>query len=163
MAGRLTTRAARAGDLDRLERLEQAVFPGDRLSRRSLRRYIGAPTTRLLVADGARGALSGYALIAFRQGSTLARLYSIAVDHAAAGTGLGRALLADAETAARTRGCRALRLEVRADNARAITLYARNGYVRFGEIDDYYEDGAAALRFEKTLVRAKTPSRRASA
>ena len=160
MAGRLRTRAARAGDLDHLERLERAVFAGDRLSRRSLRRYIDAPTTRLLVADGPRGALSGYALIAFRQGSTLARLYSIAVDRAAAGAGLGRALLAAAEAAARTRGCRALRLEVRADNARAITLYARNGYIRFGEIDDYYEDGAAALRFEKALAtRAATPHR----
>jgi ribosomal protein S18 acetylase RimI-like enzyme len=150
VAGGLT-RAAEARDLDGLERLENAVFPGDRLSRRSLRRYIDAPTTELLVADGRRDTLAGYALVAFRKGSTLARLYSIAVDEAASGSGIGRVLLAAAEDAAQDRKCRALRLEVRSDNARAITLYERNGYVRFGEIDDYYEDGAAALRFEKAL------------
>ena len=151
MAARLTPRPARLGDLDDLEALENAVFPGDRLSRRSLRRYIEAPTTRLLVVDGHAGALAGYSLVAFRSGSALARLYSIAVGTAAAGEGVGRALLAGAEREAAHRGCRALRLEVRVDNTRAIALYERNGYIRFGELSDYYDDGATALRLEKTL------------
>ena len=43
-------------------------------------------------------------------------------------------------------------LEVRADNARAITLYDERGYVKFATIPDYYEDGASALRYEKRLL-----------
>ena len=44
-----------------------------------------------------------------------------------------------------------LRLEVREDNARAIHIYEQNGYRRIGREPDYYEDGATALRYEKTL------------
>jgi ribosomal protein S18 acetylase RimI-like enzyme len=44
-----------------------------------------------------------------------------------------------------------LRLEVRIDNKRAIALYEKNGYARFDEIEDYYEDGATAVRMEKGL------------
>ena len=44
-----------------------------------------------------------------------------------------------------------LRLEVREDNARAIRIYEQNGYRRIGREPDYYEDGATALRYEKTL------------
>ena len=34
---------------------------------------------------------------------------------------------------------------------RATDLYERLGYRRFGRIEDYYQDGAAALRLEKPL------------
>ena len=68
-----------------------------------------------------------------------------------AGRGLGGHLLAAAERLAHKRGADRLRLEVRADNKAAIRLYARSGYVRFARIDDYYEDGQAALRYEKPL------------
>jgi hypothetical protein len=44
-----------------------------------------------------------------------------------------------------------LRLEVREDNLRAIGIYEKAGFRRIGRETDYYEDGAPALRFEKTL------------
>jgi ribosomal protein S18 acetylase RimI-like enzyme len=47
-----------------------------------------------------------------------------------------------------------LRLEVRYDNASAIALYEKMGYRQFGQYERYYEDGAAALRFEKRLDSA---------
>jgi ribosomal protein S18 acetylase RimI-like enzyme len=62
--------------------------------------------------------------------------------------------MAACERAARKRGCETLRLEVRADNAGAIGLYEKLGYERFGRYENYYEDGAPALRFDKPLVRA---------
>ena len=89
-----------------------------------------------------------------RAGSTVARLYSIAVAAAARGQGIGERLLADAERQARRAGAAVLRLEVRPDNAGAIRLYVRRGYARIGTYRDYYADGADALRFEKTLRRA---------
>lgn len=143
---------ARPEDLDALLALEEAAFPGDRMSRRALARNIGSPSLCFLVArDGKR--LIGHALVAFRAGSTLGRLYSLAVWPSQTGQGLGRKLLAAAERRARARGANRLRLEVRADNEAAIRLYDRAGYRLFARVPDYYEDGQAALRYEKTLTQ----------
>ncbi len=147
---RLKPQLAKLSDLDALETLENKIFQGDRLSRRSLRYYISTRTAILRVVKQ-HGTLAGYSLVAFRTSSSLARLYSIAVDEAFAGQGVGRLLLTTCERDAQKNSCRALRLEVRIDNTRAIALYERSGYTRFDEIEDYYEDGATALRFEKTL------------
>lgn len=143
-------RPAEPGDLDALEALENAVFSADQLSRRSLRYYIGAPNAAFLVLE-AEGTIAGDALLSFRRNSTLGRLYSIAVSPGQVGRGFGRLLLAAAEKAVRDRSGRALRLEVRSDNGPAIRLYRQAGYREFGQYPDYYEDGTAALRFEKDL------------
>lgn len=145
-------RVARARDLEALLALEHSSFSGDRLSARSLRAHLGSPRAWLGVA--VRGeALMGSALVFFRAGSACARLYSIAVARAARGMGVGLGLLRAAERAARARGARSLRLEVRCDNAAAIALYLREAYRPTGTRTRYYEDGADALRFEKALVR----------
>lgn len=156
---RIRVRAARESDLDALLELEARIFTTDRLSRRGLRRLMKSPSAALLVAD--RGGAVGYALILFRSTSVIGRLYSILVDPRAAGRGIGRALLAAAEKAARARNAAAMRLEVNERNRRAIRLYEKAGYRRFGRYETYYEDGAPALRYEKPLVRrpARTRSR----
>ena len=120
---------------------------------------IKSPSAALLVAD--RGGPAGYALVLFRSNSVIGRLYSILVDPRAARRGIGRALLAAAEKAARARKAAAMRLEVNERNRRAIRLYEKAGYHRFGRYDAYYEDGAPALRYEKPLARraARTQSR----
>ena len=146
----IAIRFAGQSDLDALDRLERAAFTGDRVSRRSLRSFI-ARGDRLLVAVDADG-LAGYALATWRKGGRAARLYSIAVDPLKAGRGVGRALLAAVETLAVEQGCEVLRLEVKEENRRAIALYERLGYRRFGRYEDYYEDGAAALRLQKRLI-----------
>jgi ribosomal protein S18 acetylase RimI-like enzyme len=48
-----------------------------------------------------------------------------------------------------------MRLEVNERNRRAIRLYEKAGYHRFGRYDAYYEDGAPALRYEKPLARTR--------
>ncbi|UDL93331.1 GNAT family N-acetyltransferase [Lichenihabitans sp. PAMC28606] len=144
-------REARPDDLDALERLELAAFQSDRLSRRSLRYFIAAPTTYVPVAEH-EAVVAGYAMIGFRAGSALGRIFSLAVDPDFGRLGIGRALLAACEERARKRGSRAVRLEVRADNSAAIALYEALAYRRFGSEPDYYEDGATALRFEKSLA-----------
>jgi [ribosomal protein S18]-alanine N-acetyltransferase len=147
--GSLSIRPARGSDLDAIEALEERSFATDRLTRRSLRRHIRAQR-RLLVAEDVAG-LAGYALVFSRKGSSVARLYSIAVDRRMHGRGVGRALLGACEALAIKSGLRILRLEVRADNRRAIVLYERWGYRCFGRYEDYYTDGAPALRFEKVV------------
>jgi [ribosomal protein S18]-alanine N-acetyltransferase len=152
----ISIRAAKLGDLDAILSLERAVFATDRLSRRSLRAFIADPHRPLRVAILDK-AVAGYGLVALRKGSAAARLYSLAVDPRLARRGVGRVLMAACERFAIAHGRSALRLEVRRDNAPAIALYERLGYLPFGQYDEYYADGAPALRFAKSLTakRAK--------
>ncbi|HEX2255582.1 MAG TPA: GNAT family N-acetyltransferase [Afifellaceae bacterium] len=150
-AGELVLRPATAADLDSLAALEKTAFEGDRLTRRRLRALTAGPSARLVVAERG-GRVVGYALLLLRRGSMVARLYSIAVAAAEAGRGTGRRLMAFAEAAARSAGAETLRLEVRADNDRAIPLYTSMGYAAIGERPHYYEDGMTALRYQKSLL-----------
>ena len=143
-------RPACANDVDALVSMENAVFETDRLSRRALRRLIASPSATVLIAEMA-GAVAAYCILLFRTNSAVARLYSLAVTSQHAGRGLGRALLGAAEQDAVLRGRRLLRLEVRADNARAVALYQKAGFRLIGNTPGYYGDGMSALRMEKDL------------
>jgi [ribosomal protein S18]-alanine N-acetyltransferase len=151
-------RRAKPRDMDALMDLEHRVFATDRLSRRSLRHLLHAPTAEVLVAD-ADGRFAGTAIVLFRAGSRLARLYSVAVAPHMGGRGIAALLLDAAEDRARARKCRAIRLEVHETNHRAISRYHKSGYREFGRHPAYYEDGGDALRFEKPIVR-ETPGPR---
>jgi ribosomal protein S18 acetylase RimI-like enzyme len=145
-------RAAEPGDLDALVELENRVFSTDRLSRRSLRRFLGSNSAVVLVAQKEHGSLAGTAIVLFRPRAAVARLYSIAVAPDMGGRGVAPMLLAAAEEVARRRGCSAVRLEVHVTNHPAIARYRKSGYREFGRQAAYYEDGGDALRFEKRLV-----------
>ncbi|BBF91634.1 ribosomal protein S18-alanine N-acetyltransferase [Blastochloris tepida] len=151
-----TIRPAHLDDLDALAALETRVFATDRLSRRSFRHFLTEDRDELLVAEQ-EGGVVGYALVIFRRGTALGRLYSIAVAPEAAGHGIGRALLQAAEAAAEARDCLFLRLEVREDNATAIALYRASGYRQIARVADYYEDHEPALRLEKRLLAEVAP------
>jgi ribosomal protein S18 acetylase RimI-like enzyme len=146
-------RKAERGDVDALAALEHRVFATDRLSRRSLQRFLKSPSADVIVAQDDTG-LAGNAIVLFRPRSLIARLYSIAVAPAMGGRGVGAMLLAAAEAAALARGCRAIRLEVHVTNHAAIARYRKSGYREFGRLRRYYEDGGDALRFEKRLDAA---------
>ncbi|HEY9147762.1 MAG TPA: GNAT family N-acetyltransferase/peptidase C39 family protein [Gammaproteobacteria bacterium] len=149
-------RKATIRDLDALVALENRSFETDRLSRRSFRHLLTKANAVTLIAEE-QGALAGYATVLFNAGTSLARLYSIAVDEAYKGRGLGRELVAAAEQAALDGECVVLRLEVRRDNSASLALFRRLGYREFGTLHDYYEDHMAALRFEKELVPHLSP------
>ncbi len=146
----LTLRPAGVDDLSALVELENRCFDHDRLSRRNFQWMLTRAHASLTVAEGDGGVL-GYALVLFHEGTSLARLYSIAIDPRARGIGLGQKLLDRAEAAARDNDRAYLRLEVRPDNRGAIALYERNGYRPFATVRDYYEDHSEALRFEKRI------------
>lgn len=139
-------------DLPALLELENQCFEHDRLTPRSFQWMISRAHASLLVAQGDAGLL-GYALLLFHRGTSLARLYSIAISHLARGRGLGRQLLEQAEQKAVEHDCAYLRLEVRPDNSSAIALYESAGYRRFAQVSDYYEDHSAALRYEKRVLK----------
>lgn len=149
-------RPATPEDIDALVAIENLCFETDRLSRRSFRHMITKAHAALLL-DEEVGAVRGYVLLLFNAGTSLARMYSIAVHPEFRSRGIGRQLMIAAEQAALAQDCVTLRLEVRMDNASSIALYESMGYRRFGFYDDYYEDHMDALRYEKRLVPSLRP------
>jgi len=109
----------------------------------------GGRTRFLLARLG--DAPAGYAAISLRRGSLIARLYSLAVNPDARGKGVAAALVQGAQRLAAEAGCTALRLEVRASNTAARGLYEREKFRLRGRRDAYYEDGEAALLYERAI------------
>ena len=147
----MRVRRAAASDLDDLLELEQRSFSSDRLSRAQYRRHLDSDSALVLVASANHRHFLGSAVLFFRKGNAVARLYSLATQPEARGQGVGAALLEAAVDVARRRNCRALRLEVRTDNTAAIALYEREGFHRIGRYVKYYQDGADAWRYERAL------------
>src|ERR1700761_5701689 len=134
-------RRAEVSDLDDLVTLEESSFATDRLSRAQYRRHLDSESAQVLVASANHRNFLGTAVVFFRKGTHVARLYSIATKTEARGKGVGSALLEAAEQLAVRRGCTVLRLEVRMDNDDALRLYERLGYKRIGHYERYYGDG----------------------
>lgn len=144
-------RRAELSDLDDLVALEESSFATDRLSRTQYRRHLDSESAQVLVASANHRNFLGTAVVFFRKGTQVARLYSIATKSEARGKGVGSALLEAAEQLALKRGRSSLRLEVRTDNDDALRLYERLGYQRIGRYARYYGDGTDAWRYEKVL------------
>ncbi|MBA3070214.1 MAG: GNAT family N-acetyltransferase [Hyphomonas sp.] len=143
-------REAGPGDLAALVALEAGFPEVDRFDRRTWRRLLAGQTIALVHESDSR--IDASAVLLFRQGSDIARLYSISVDPAARGQGLGARLLSACEEQARARGSARLRLEVRPTNKSAHRLYDAAGYRVIARLESYYPDGEAALRMEKLLI-----------
>lgn len=144
-------RPAQLSEVDQLMAIENSCFETDRLSRRSFRHFLTKGRAALLVAVEGELVI-GYVLVLFHRGTSLARLYSIAVLNAYRTAGVARALVKAGENAAVGFGCITLRLEVRVDNQPSISLFESMGYQQFGRYLKYYEDQADALRLEKRLL-----------
>lgn len=142
-------RTATEADLPALLELE-AEFPGDRISRRGLRRLLRAPSARVRVI-GTPGTMDAALILLSRRGTRVARIYSLVVAPPGRGRGLAQALVRDAEQHAGARGLTRLRLEVRADNHPARRFYEKLGYREIARLPGYYEDGADGLRLERRL------------
>jgi len=155
-AGSPVIRPATPGDLDALVALETACFESDRISRRQFNYLLKKGNASILVAD-LDGMLAGDLVLLYSRATSVARLYSIAVDERMRGKGIARTLMQAAEREAWDHQRAYLRLEVRKDNHAAIRLYQSLGYRRLGEHPDYYDDHMDAWRFEKSLAPGLHP------
>lgn len=144
-------RQATLDDLPALLDIENHCFNTDRLSRRSFRHLLTRGNAVTLLEEEAKRS-RGYVLLLFSRGTSMARLYSIAVHPDFARHKIGDRLLEAAEAAALEHDCVSMRLEVRRDNPPSLKLFHRHGYRQFKEVLDYYEDHMDALRFEKRLT-----------
>ena len=154
----LVFRDAEKRDIKQLVAIENRCFSQDRLSARSFHWMLEKGHADIILAEQDNIPV-GYALLLYRKGTSLARLYSFAVLPEYRGGGIGAALLKTAEQRVREYDCVYLRLEVRPDNTGAIALYKRLGYRQFDIKEDYYEDHSEALCFEKRIIYPHPVSR----
>lgn len=155
----LMNRTATLEDIDALVALEQQCFDDDRISRRQFRHMLTRANAAVLLEERA-GQIVGDVVVLFSRATSVARLYSLAVAADMRGQGVAKSLMHAAEQVAWSKHRAYMRLEVRKDNTAAISLYERHGYRRFGEWLDYYDDHAAAWRYEKSLSPELHPSLR---
>lgn len=153
----VSVRPALLADVDALVRIERSSFETDRLSARRFRYLLSKANALTLVAVGPDGFQVGYVMVLFSRGTSLARLYSIAVEPSMRGMGIGEQLLQAAEAGAREHDAACMRLEVRVDDPHAQSFYRSHGYRQFAVHHHYYEDRADALRMEKSLALRPDP------
>lgn len=143
-------RPATLADVDSLWIIETSCFGSDQLSRRSFKWMIEKANALLLVAEQ-QHVILGYVLLLYARGTSLARIYSLAVLPEYRQQKVAGKLMQEAEHAALAAGRSFIRLEVRVDNPTAIMLYTKLGYHQFDIVSDYYADHANALRMMKVL------------
>ena len=99
------------------------------------------PTARVFLALAGEEAV-GVAVCFVGFSTFLARpllnVHDLAVRPGRRGAGIGRALLAAVESAAREMGCGRITLEVRADNDRAKALYRKTGFAPGEPITEFW-------------------------
>lgn len=134
-------RAGRLEDVERLAALETRAhaFPWSRAQIRDclIARYDCWLCELPAEGEGVQETIAGYAIVS--RVLDEASLLTLCVDPSWQGRGLGRRLLAFAMEEAKTRGAARLFLEVRASNARAISLYESCAFQRIGRRKDYYQ------------------------
>lgn len=146
-ADAIRIRLATLADSPAMLQLE-ALFPSDRMSARSIRRLITAPSARMFVAVSGKE-MFGNLVLLLRAGSANARIYSVVVSPQARGLGIGNRLVESAEKATKREGRSAVTLEVRANNAAARALYAKRGYIEERRLPRYYDDGVDGVRLKR--------------
>lgn len=145
----LVIRPARDEDFDRIVWLEHAAFP-DPWPPDLLAYEMRHPNSLMLAAAWSEdGPACGYA--AFRHGGGEAELLRVAVDPAEQGRGIGKALVARGLIELRDLDIQSCFLEVRPNNASAISCYTRLGFGLAGRRRNYYRDGSDALVYARGL------------
>ncbi len=147
-------RKARSTDLDALLAIEYSSFRHDRMSRRALRHALTSPS-QILYAALMDGVVIGYACLHWKRNLTTARLYSIAVLQSYRGRGAASMLLNKCSRQCRKLGFAMMGLEARAEDTALINFYTRHGFSPVALRPAYYEDGADALKMQKSLVTRK--------
>jgi len=136
-------RPMRWWDIDEASEIERTLFPDAWSVETFWSELAGVPETRHYVVADDDGEVVGYAgLFATRH---QADVQTVSVAPRQQGEGLGATLLRALLDEAARRGCGEVLLEVRVDNAAALTLYERFGFERISVRRGYYPGGTDGL------------------
>lgn len=140
-------------DFAQLYAIEEVCFEHPfRFGRAYMRQLVGSAEAASWIAE-VDGRMVGFAIVEWGReaGKGIAYLQTIEVMPEARGGGVGAELLRLSEGSAEAAGARRIWLHVDAENASAIRLYQRHGYVFEGRLENYYPRGRAALIGAKVL------------
>ncbi|MDD2550374.1 MAG: ribosomal protein S18-alanine N-acetyltransferase [Bacteroidales bacterium] len=137
-------RVARKSDLESILEIEQQSFADEAFSATQFKYLQQTPTSHFIVAT-MRSVIAGYAVLLWRKNSKMLRVYSIAVDKEYWGLGVAHALLNGAKRFAKEKQLLRLTLEVKIGNARAISLYQKEGFCVIAQKKNYYDYGSHGL------------------
>ncbi len=135
-------------DIEAAHDLEAALF-SDAWSVEQFWQEIAQPSRHYVVAR------DGNDLIAYAGAFVTppdSDVQTIAVRADCQGRGVATMLLTELMSAARERGASHMLLEVRTDNAPALALYERFGFMRISQRTRYYPDGGDALILRASLA-----------
>jgi ribosomal-protein-alanine N-acetyltransferase len=139
-------RPFRPQDLPRALEMERENFSHYPLSSRQLRYHAKNPNAVFLVAVRG-GVVVGDVLGLIRRhpSGVSGRVYSLVVDAAHRGGGIGARLFRSLVQKLKAGGARRIYLEVAQENHAAIALYERSGFRRLNVIKNYYARGDHAI------------------
>jgi ribosomal-protein-alanine N-acetyltransferase len=146
----ITYRDANSMDIPVLVSLDKELFPYSPWSSGQYREEISAPTRRFIVALDEGQSVIGYAGV-FAPGGAEADILTVGVIPQHRGQGIARELMAGITKWAINQGSIAMMLEVKTDNAAAISLYESLGYSKLNIRKDYFGTGLDALVMRKEL------------
>jgi len=146
----ITYRDANSMDIPVLVSLDKELFPYSPWSSGQYREEISAPTRRFIVAVDEGLSVIGYAGV-FAPGGAEADILTVGVIAQHRGQGVARELMAGITKWAINQGSIAMMLEVKTDNAAAISLYESLGYSKLNIRKDYFGTGLDALVMRKEL------------
>ena len=145
-------RSYRPEDFETLYAIDQTCYPrGIAYSKRSLRWFLTLPGADSIVAEAGR--IVGFILCEAED--QYGHIITIDVLEAFRRSGIGSALLREAERRLAERGVRTVELETAHDNDAAIAFWQKHGYRTRGVYKRYYLGRVDALAMAKLLAALK--------
>lgn len=130
-------------DLNEIMEIEYTCFGEDAFSRQQMAYLITQAKGIFLIAEY-DSKIAGYISFTTSKRHHTGRIYSVAVLPEYRTCGIGGILLNKTIEYAETKKLNAIFLEVRTDNAAAISVYEKKGFVKRSVKPGYYHDGADA-------------------
>jgi ribosomal-protein-alanine acetyltransferase len=148
---RIEIETATIRNLDRLYEIEKQSFQKEAFTKQEIA-YLLTDYNAIGLAARINSEIVGFAIgrIDVARGTPYGHILTIEALPFHRRKGIAEKLLNDLEALFKEKGAKESRLEVREDNAAAISLYEKLGYKRVGKLERYYGD-AHGLYLKKTL------------
>ena len=137
-------------DIDQILEIERSSFNHyDAYSLADFERWYHYNPDLCIVAE-VNGRIAGYVISRILPG--IGDLASLAINPAYRRRGIGTALLDAIERRVKEYGVNEINLEVRKTNLTGLAFWQNMGFVPFGTLPGFYEDGEDAIRMRKILA-----------
>ena len=136
-------------DIDQILEIERSSFNHyDAYSLADFERWYHYNPDLCIVAE-VNGRIAGYVISRILPG--IGDLASLAINPAYRRRGIGTALLDEIERRVKEYGVNEINLEVRKTNLTGLAFWQNMGFILFGTLPGFYEDGEDAIRMRKIL------------